>query len=140
SRTLGPGRPLAVAFAPGGRRIATVGPGTMIRIWDDRGDLLSTAHTKAAARALAYTPDGTRLLVLDAAGEITVRDPQMLAVAASWYVEGTANSIACAPDGRTVAVSFGSWLSETGSVELWSIAERKKGATYAAPMPVGAAR
>jgi hypothetical protein len=140
SRTLGPGRPLAVAFEPGGKRLATVGPGTLIRTWDDRGEPLASAHTAAAGRALAYTPDGTRLLVLDAAGAITVRDPQTLATVASWYVEGTANSIAPSPDGRTVAVSFGSWLSETGSVELWLIAERKKVATYAAPVPVGAAR
>jgi bla regulator protein blaR1 len=140
SRTLGPGRPLAVAFEPGGKRLATVGPGTLIRTWDDRGELLTSAHTTAAARALTYTPDGTRLLVLDAAGAITVRDPQTLTTVASWYVEGAANSIAPSPDGRTVAVSFGSWLSETGSVELWSIAERKKVATYTAPVPVGAAQ
>jgi bla regulator protein blaR1 len=139
ARVLGPGRPIALAFAPGGRRLATVGPGTLVRTWDDRGELVATAHTKSAARALTYAPDGTRLLVLDAAGEVTVRDPQTLAPVTSWYVEG-ANSIACAPDGRTVAVSFGSWLAETGSVEIWSIAERRKLTGYAVPVPVGASR
>jgi beta-lactamase regulating signal transducer with metallopeptidase domain len=140
TRALGPGRPLAVSFAPGSRRLATVGPGTLVRTWDERGDLVGTAHAKAAGRAVAYTPDGTRLLVLDAAGELAVRDPQTLAPVASWYVEGAANSIACSPDGRSVAVSFGSWLAETGCVEVWSIADRRKLASYPAAVPVGAAR
>jgi WD40 repeat protein len=69
-----------------------------------------------------------------------VRDPQTLATVASWTVEGPANSIACAPDNRTVAVSFGSWLGETGWVECWSITERRKIASYAASAPAGAAR
>lgn len=140
SRVLGPGRPLALAFAPGGKRIATAGPGLLVRTWDDRGELTATVHAPAAARAVVYTPDGSALLVLDAAGGVTVRDPQTLATVASWSVEGPANSIACAPDNRTVAVSFGSWLSESGWVECWSIPERRKVATFPASAPVGASR
>jgi beta-lactamase regulating signal transducer with metallopeptidase domain len=140
TRVLGPGRPLAVCFAPGNKRIATVGPDTLVRTWDDRGELVATANTGTAGRSVTYTPDGSRLLVLDAAGEITVRDPQTLAPYTSWYVVGAANSIACSPDGQTVAVSFGSWLAETGWVELWSIADRKKLASFPAPAPVGASR
>lgn len=140
SRALGPGRPLALAFAPSGGRIATVGPGPLVRTWDARGELVASTRAPADVRALTYTPDGSRLLVLDAAGEITVRDPQTLVPVARWVVEGTANSVACSPDGRTVAVSFGSWLAETGSVEVWSVAERRRLATYPAPAPVGAAR
>lgn len=140
TKVLGPGRPLALAFAPSGRQLATVGPSSLIRTWDDNGELLATTAADDAARSVIYTPDGTKLLVLDAAGRITVRDPQTLAVVSSWTVEGPANSIACSPDGRTVAVSFGSWLSESGSVECWSIAERRKIGTYTAPVPVGAAR
>jgi bla regulator protein BlaR1 len=140
TRPLGPGRPLALAFAPGGRRLATAGPGPLVRTWDDRGGLVTEARAPAAARAVAYTLDGSALLVLDAAGGITVRDPQTLATVASWTVEGPANSIACSPDNRTVAVSFGSWLGETGWVECWSITERRKIASYAASAPAGAAR
>src|SRR5207249_2695135 len=87
-----------------------------------------------------YTPDGSRLLILDAAGGISVRDPQTLAQLASWSVEGPANSIACAPDGRTIAVSFGSWLGEDGWVEWWSIPEQRKLANFPASAPVGASR
>jgi len=140
SRVLGPGRPLAVAFAPDGKRLATAGPGPLLRIWNDQGERVATARTPAAARALVYTPDGARLLVLDAAGGISVCDPQTLAPVANWSVEGPANSIACAPDGRTVAVSFGSWLAEEGWVECWSIADRRKLVSYPAPAPVGATR
>ena len=139
TRVLGPGRPLAVSFAPGGQRLATAGPGTRVRTWNDRGELLVESHAPDAARAIAYTPDGTQLLILDAAGGMSVLDPQTLAVLAYFSVEAPANSIAISPDGRTVAVSFGSWRAETGRVECWSIAERRKLATYSVSAPVGAA-
>jgi WD40 repeat protein len=139
-KALGPGRPLALAFAPDGKRLATAGPGSLLRTWDDRGCLLAKASVSAAGRALTYTPDGTRLLVLDAAGGISVRDADSLAPLDGWSVEGPANSIACAPDGSTVAVACGSWLEETGWVECWSIAERRKLATYGMCAPVGATR
>jgi beta-lactamase regulating signal transducer with metallopeptidase domain len=137
---LGPGRPLALSFAPDGRRLATAGPGPLVRAWDDRGTLLAAARCQAAARAVAFTPDGGRLLVLDADRRITVRDPQTLAVLAEWTVEGPANSLAVSPDGQTVAVAFGAWLAETGWVECWSIAGRKRGAVLHANAPVGAVR
>ena len=140
TRALGPGRPLALAFAPGNQRLATVGPGSLVRTWDEKGDVLAETRTPAGARAVAYTPDGRGLLVLDAAGGITVHDPQTLSPVACWTVEGPANSIACSPDGRTVAVSFGSWLADTGWVECWSIPERRKVARYPAAAPVGATR
>jgi beta-lactamase regulating signal transducer with metallopeptidase domain len=135
-----PGRPLALAFAPGGKRLATVGPGCLVRTWDDQGCLLAKGNLSAAGRALTYTPDGSQLLVLDAAGNISVRHPDTLAQLSSWSVAGPANSIACAPDGRTVAVACGSWLAETGWVECWSISERQKLAYYEMSAPVGATR
>lgn len=139
-KALGPGRPLALAFAPDGKRLATAGPGSLVRTWDDQGCLLATASVAAAARAITYTPDGTRVLVLDAAGGISVRHTDTLAPLTSWSIEGPANSIACAPDGRTVAVACGSWLNEVGWVECWSITERRKLATYDLCAPVGATR
>ena len=137
---LGPGRPLALSFAPGGRRLVTAGPGSLIRTWDDRGDMIAEAHLPAAARAVAYLPDGSSFLALDATGRITQHDPQTLETLASWYVGGPANSIAVSPDGRTVAVSCGSWLGETGWVELWSLEDRQRVTTLVVPMPVGATR
>lgn len=140
SRALGPGRPLAVAFAPGGARLATVGPGTLLRTWDDRGNLVATGYTVMAARSVAYLPDGSGLVVLDAEGGITVRDPNTLAATSSWHAEGPANSVCVSPDGKALALAFGSWLSEDGHVELWSVAERRKTATVRASAPVGATR
>ncbi len=140
TNVIGPGRPHAMSFAAGIQRFATVGPGALVRTWDYRGNLLAQAHVRATARAIAYLPDSTRLLVLDAAGNVSVLDSQTLASVASWTVEGPANSIACDLEGRTIAVSFGSWLAETGWVEIWSVDERRKLATYAASAPVGACR
>jgi beta-lactamase regulating signal transducer with metallopeptidase domain len=140
-RALGLGKPLALAFAPNNHRLATAGPGPLVRIWDYGGSLLAEARVPAAARSLAYTPDGSQLLVLDAAGGISVCDPKSLAVMVAWSVEGPANSLACCPDNQTVAVAFGSWLdAETGWVECWSITGQRKLASYSASAPVGAAR
>ncbi len=138
---LGPGKPVALAFAPDIQRLATAGPGALVRTWDYWGNSLAEARVPTAARGIAYTPDGGRLLVLDAAGGISVRDPHTLAPVAGWSVEGPANGIACAPDGQTVAVAFGSWLdAENGWVECWSIPERRKLGRYRASAPVGATR
>ena len=140
-KELGPGKPIAVAFAPGGERLATAGPGTLVRTWDEHGCLLAKTCVSAAARSVAFTPDGTHLLVLDAEGQIWVRDPNTLAPLSVWSLERSANSIACSPDCQTVAVSFGSWLDvETGWVECWSIRERRKLVTFRASAPVGASR
>jgi beta-lactamase regulating signal transducer with metallopeptidase domain len=138
---LGPGKPFALAFAPNSRQLATAGPGPLVRTWDYEGKRLAEVRVQATARSLAYTPDGRRLLVLDAAASISVLDPSSLAVESAWSVEGPANSLACGPDNETVAVAFGSWLNaETGWVETWSIPERRKLAGYSASAPVGAAR
>jgi beta-lactamase regulating signal transducer with metallopeptidase domain len=140
-KALGPGKPLALAFAPDNQRLATAGPGTRVRTWDYWGNSLAEASVPATALAIAYTPDGGYLLVLDAAGGISVRNPYTLAPVTGWSVEGPANSIACAPDGRTVAVSFGSWRdADAGWVECWSITERRKLVSYEALAPVGATR
>jgi bla regulator protein blaR1 len=140
-KALGPGKPLALAFAPDEQRLATAGPGTLVRTWDYWGNSLAEASVPAAARGIAYTPDGNCLLVLDSAGGISVRNPRTLAPVTAWSVEGPANSIACAPDSQTVAVAFGSWLdADTGWVECWSITGRRKLASYSASAPVGATR
>jgi WD40 repeat protein len=103
--------------------------------------LLAEASVAAAGRGIAYAPDGSCLLVLDAAGGISVRDPHTLAQISGWSIEGPANSITCGPDSQTVAVSFGSWLdAETGWVECWSIPEQRRLASYSASAPVGADR
>ncbi|HEY7329288.1 MAG TPA: M56 family metallopeptidase [Gemmataceae bacterium] len=140
-KALAPGKPLTLTFAPNDERLATAGPGSLVRTWDYWGNVLAEVNVPAAARGIAYTPDGGLLLVLDAAGGISVRNPRTLAPVSSWSVEGPANSITCGPDGQTVAVSFGSWLdAETGWVECWSIAERRRLDTYSASAPVGASR
>jgi bla regulator protein BlaR1 len=141
-RVLKPGKPIALTFAPDGQRLATAGPGPLVRMWDHEGNLLAETHVSKTAWSVAFTPDGSKLLVLDAKGTISVLDPHTLARVSDWSVGESANSIACAPDGQTVAVAFG-WYKEPetpGWVECWSIAERRKLATYNASASVGAAR
>jgi len=140
TRTLGPGRPIGMSFAPTVQRLATVGPGSHVRTWDYSGNLLAQTNARATVRAIAYVPDGSRLLILDASGCVSALDSQTLAPLVSWTVEGPANSISCDPEGRIIAVSFGSWLAETGWVELWSIPERRKLAGFPSSAPVGASR
>jgi bla regulator protein blaR1 len=144
---LGPGKPRALAFAPNTQRVATVGtvgPEDRVRTWDYEGNQLAEVclPDRALGIAIAYTPDGTRLLVLDDKGRISVRDPYSLSLVAEWFVEGQANSIACAPDNDTVAVAFGSFLKEEPDwrVECWSISERRMRGRYDTSSPVGATR
>jgi beta-lactamase regulating signal transducer with metallopeptidase domain len=138
---LGPGKPIALAFAPDGERLATAGPGNLVRTWDYRGMCLEEAIIPAAARALTYTPDGRSLLVLDARGGISVLDPLTLASMGGWAIEGPANNLACSPDSQAVAVACGSWRdAEIGWVECWSIPLQRKVRCYRASGPVGAAR
>src|SRR5262249_14700545 len=113
----------------------------LVRTWDFRGNCLARVRIPVPARAVAFTPDGRALLVLDAEGGISVLDPNTLAFRAGWGVEGPANSISCGPDSQTVAVAFGAWLeADTGWVEIWSIPVQGKLAAFGAPWPVGATR
>jgi bla regulator protein BlaR1 len=141
-RVLGPGKPIALAFAPNEQRLATAGPETRVRTWDYGGNCLAEVQVSEKALSIACTPDGSKLLVLDAKGGISVLDPHTLARLGGWSVEGPAHSIACAPNGRIVAVAFGSCfeLDTPGWVECWSFAERRKLASYSASAPVGASR
>ncbi|HEY3789597.1 MAG TPA: M56 family metallopeptidase, partial [Urbifossiella sp.] len=84
TKVLGPGRPLALSFSSGIPHIATAGPGPLVRTWDDHGNPLTETRLSVATRSIAFTPDGSRLLVLDAKGGITVHDPQSLSVVQRW--------------------------------------------------------
>ena len=71
------------AFAPpDGPTIATGGHGNPITLWNvaqSKSNILA-APTKPRSCVLGYSQDGTKLLTIDAAGQVMSRDPNSLAV------------------------------------------------------------
>jgi WD40 repeat protein len=117
------------AFSSDGKRLVTAGLDRAIRLWDMEGETeLAAKQTKEPSRALAMSPDDTRLAVGDAAGSVTVFEisdatlgdavmtlaPQKLPI----------TQITFSPDGKRLATSTGDYRKwrEAGEVKLWDAA------------------
>ncbi|MFI9583955.1 helix-turn-helix domain-containing protein [Streptomyces sp. NPDC052236] len=116
-------------FSPDGARLAIVGENGSVRIWRLSTGVLHTAHTGhgQSVRAVAFTPDGRTLAVVDigAGGEqVTLLD------AATGRAQRTIKpgarsplSLAFSPDGHTLATASGSngvvktWDARTGQLQ-----------------------
>ncbi|MEU9366798.1 helix-turn-helix domain-containing protein [Streptomyces avermitilis] len=117
------------AFSPGGTRLAIVGGEGSVRIWHLSTGVLHTVRTGhgGPVRAVAFTPDGRTLAVVDieAGGEqVTLFD------AATGRAQRTIKpgarsplSLAFSPDGHTLATAGGSnglvktWDARTGQLQ-----------------------
>ncbi len=108
-------------FTPDGTRLAVVGRDGSVRIWHLPTGALHTAHTShgQSVRAVAFTPDGRTLAVVD----IKARGEQVTLIdAATGRTQRTINpgtrnplSLVFSPDGRTLATASGS----SGAVKMW---------------------
>jgi WD40 repeat protein/serine/threonine protein kinase/tetratricopeptide (TPR) repeat protein len=131
----------AVAFSPDGGRLAAVGPGNAVRVWDLTGgrplvERRAGEAGNAGAFDLAFSPDGTRLAVvtrqrtrlLDAAtGEevLVLRGLEQRTPTA----EGFNPRVRFSPDGRRLLVVTN---DHPGGLSEWSIAEEDVPARRAA--------
>jgi WD40 repeat protein len=105
--------PLVVAFSPDGTILAVGnemqqgGRGTVtLWEWPARRRIADMECHRAGIKALAFSPDGSRLITADRAGELAIwdvaaREPRARIRAHAASV----TAIACSPDGRLIATS-----------------------------------
>jgi WD40 repeat protein len=116
----------AFAFAPSGDRVAAVGSGGEVTLWDTAGErpVLRFWGADSPVRALAFTPDGTTLAV-GADKAVRLWDAATGAERAALGEHGHAVvALAFSPDGRTLASG-----DLCGAVKLWHVATRTERAT-----------
>jgi WD40 repeat protein len=103
-----------VAYSPDGRWIASGGWDSKIRLWDAAtGEACATLPHPGVVAALAFTPDGTRLISGgDLGGELLVWDVSTGQIQSRVASGKRVRSLAISPDGTRVAV--GNYDPEAG--------------------------
>jgi WD40 repeat protein len=112
----------SLAFSPDSKRLAVSGSG-VLDVWDIQSGRvqvsLKVPAPKARVFCMAFAPDGTRL----ALGYSSIVQLWDLAtakqLAAFWGHTRPVNSVALAPDGKTLAAGGGT--SEEATVKLWEL-------------------
>ncbi|CAE7282113.1 unnamed protein product [Symbiodinium natans] len=115
---------LCVAFAPGGRFLASGSQDNTARIWEVSQDMpciqVLTGHQDAVA-ALAFTPDGGRLLTgsWDETAKLWCWEAGVCLLTFSGHTKSV-NSVSISSDGRLIATSSNDetarvWCSEGGN-------------------------
>jgi WD40 repeat protein len=143
----GAGKPMAIAFSPDGRLMATTTLGyadAVVHVWDvsTHKDVVAPIHTQGAGQPMVFSPDASILampLEHGIVGLWQVSDGQRVGELGEPPVAGTdvsVSDLAFGPDGRTLAIS--SVIGATspsdfrGQVDVWSVAMRTR---VAQPLP-----
>lgn len=96
-------------------------------MWDARNGELVVRDMQRCARRVAYTPDGSRLVIGGDAGKISQLDTIRFEELSSFVVdESKVNSLACSPDGRWIGIG-----TENGRVILLDVTTGAEAASVA---------
>lgn len=94
----------AVAFAPSGKTLATAGTDGIIRVWElATGKELARLETPYAGNGIAFTADGSKLIVAESSGNMSFLEPTTLKETSSFKLEGPLRWAIPLADGRTLA-------------------------------------
>jgi WD40 repeat protein/tRNA A-37 threonylcarbamoyl transferase component Bud32/tetratricopeptide (TPR) repeat protein len=106
----------AVAWSPGGDRLASGGADHVVRIWDlaSGRELLALKGHTATISSVAWAPDGRRLASADKIGGLRIWDPNGGRELYARRVPYCFRDVAWSPDGRQVAAGC-----EDGTVRIW---------------------
>jgi WD40 repeat protein len=111
-----------VAFAPDGQSAATAGEDGAIRTYDlATGDLLASFDAQSAVNAVAFSPNGNRLVWGEADGDVKLADldPNGISVVRAFNGHTAAvNDVAFSPDGTQILTG-----SNDRRALLWNVAD-----------------
>jgi WD40 repeat protein len=114
------GEPQQALFTPDGSRVAVLGPGDLLQVFEAGAGKAQFSHVlsvKAAGRGLTLSPDGAALAVLTSQ-TVEVRDVATGKLKAGPFRHaGLVEHAAFSPDGRRLAVA-----DADGSAYLWDLA------------------
>lgn len=110
-----------VMFQPDGSLIAAGGP--TLRLWDSASNTEAEAISTGAVSLLAFSPDGTRVAVVDEMDDLHIWNIETGAEVASlsgWH-GGAVNAVAFNPNGTTLVSGGGDAFGSMGGISLWNI-------------------
>jgi WD40 repeat protein len=110
-----------IAFHPGGSLVAA--GGETLHIWDSTTSTESTPLTIGAVNLVAFSPDGERVALVNAADDLQIwslKTGTEIASLTGWH-GGAVNAVAFSPDGTTLVSGGGDAFGSIGGVRLWNI-------------------
>ena len=121
-----------VSFRPGSAELASIGFDGTVRVWDiDSGDSRILHSFEYELWSLAYTPDGSRLVVADRTGTVVMLDPDTGELVFEFDRVSGPTELATSPDSRWIAGGGPGPFAHLWDAETGRLLRRLRGSVYA---------